>query len=274
MTRTLGDRLLLAVMIGAAFVWMMPMLWVLAMSLKPNSMLVSSTRGIIPWPHTLENFATLLRVSLTPRWLLNSVVVAISMTVLVLVLSSLAGYAFARIDFPGRRVVFLLVLAGLMVPEQAIIVPLHALFARWEMHNTYFSLVAPRLATPMGVFLMTQFFKAIPRELEEAAMLDNASRPKIFLRIVLPMSLPAQATLAIFTFLTAWNDYYWPLVSATRPDMYTLTLGLASIQTNFAQSEGIGFLMAQAVFAGLPIFIVYLFFQKYIVAAVSGTTVV
>ena len=101
-------------------------------------------------------------------------------------------------------------------------------------------------------------------------MLDNASRLKIFFRVVLPLTIPAQATLGIYTFLHAWNDYFWPLVSATRPDMYTLTIGLAAMQTNFAQTEGIGFLMAQAVFAGLPVLILYLFFQRHIVNAVSG----
>ncbi len=102
-------------------------------------------------------------------------------------------------------------------------------------------------------------------------MLDNASRLKTFLRVVLPLSLPAQATLGIFTFLACWNDYLWPLVIATQPDMYTLTRGLASTQTNFAQSEGLGFLMAQAVFAGLPVLVLYLFFQRHLVTAVAGT---
>jgi multiple sugar transport system permease protein len=271
MKRTFGDRLLLALLIGAAFVWMTPMLWVLAMSLKPNAMLVSSTRGILPWPHTLENFATLMRVSMTPRWLFNSVVVAFGMTALTLVLSSLAGYAFARIDFPGRRAVFLLVLAGLMVPEQAIFVPLHALFADWELHNTYFSLVAPRVAGPMGVFLMTQFFKAVPRELEEAAELDNASRLKIFWSVMLPLSRPALTTLGIFTFLFAWNDFLWPVVTATQPEMYTLSVGLGSLQGNFAMSEGLGFLMASAVFASAPMLCVYIVFQRYIVQGITMT---
>ncbi|HZH15953.1 MAG TPA: carbohydrate ABC transporter permease [Archangium sp.] len=271
MNRTFGDRLLLALLIGAAFVWMTPMLWVLAMSLKPNAMLVGSTRGILPWPHTLENFATLMRVSMTPRWLLNSVVVAFAMTALTLVLSSLAGYAFARIDFPGRRAVFLLVLAGLMVPEQAIFVPLHAMLASWEMHNTYFSLVAPRLAAPMGVFLMTQFFKAVPRELEEAAELDNASRLKIFWSVMLPLSRPALTTLGIFTFLFAWNDFLWPVVTATQPEMYTLSVGLGSLQGNFAMSEGLGFLMASAVFASAPMLGVYVVFQRYIVQGITMT---
>ena len=111
------------------------------------------------------------------------------------------------------------------------------------------------------------------KELDEAALLDNASRFKIFWKVLLPLTLPAQATLGIFTFLGSWNDYFWPLISATRKEMYTLTVGMASVQSNFAQSEGVGFLMAQAVFAGLPIFIVYLFFQKYIVTAVSGAAV-
>jgi multiple sugar transport system permease protein len=164
-------------------------------------------------------------------------------------------------------------LAGLAVPEQAIIVPLHRMFADLELHNTYSALILPRLAAPFGVYLMAQYFKGIPMELEEAALLDNASRLKIFWRIILPLSVPAQATLGIFTFLNSWNDYLWPLVSASKSEMYTITLGLASTQSNFAQSEGIGYLMSQAVFAGLPLFILYLFFQKYIVTAVAGTAV-
>jgi multiple sugar transport system permease protein len=267
-----GRLAILAVMLLAA-IWMLPLAWVFAASLKPNEVLMVRTDGLLAPPFTLGNYESLLATSSLLRWLVNSAIVSLGQTALVLIVSSLAGYGFARTSFPGKRWVFGFVLAGLAVPEQAILIPLHRLFAGVDLHNTYTALILPRLAAPFGVYLMTQYFKAIPRELEEAALLDNASRLKIFLRIILPMSLPAQATLGIFSFLTAWNDYVWPLVSATRPDMYTLTVGLASIQTVFAQSEGIGFLMAEAVFAGLPIFIVYLFFQKYIVAAVSGTTV-
>lgn len=269
MNRTLGDRLIIALLVFAAFLWLMPMLWVLTLSLKPNAELVRSTSGIIPWPRTLEHFATLFRVSLTPRWLLNSVVVAFGMTASTLILSSLAGYAFARINFPGRRAVFLLVMAGLMVPEQAILVPLHAMFADWDLHNTYFSLIAPRLSGPTGVFLMTQFFKAVPRELEEAAELDNASRLKIFWSVMLPLSRPALTTLGIFTFLYAWNDFLWPVVTATQPEMYTLSVGLGSLQGNFAMSEGLGFLMASAVFASAPMIALYVVFQRYIVQGIA-----
>jgi multiple sugar transport system permease protein len=190
--------------------------------------------------------------------------------VLTLLLASLAGYGFARTNFPGKTILFGITLAALAVPEQAIIVPLHTMFSEADLHNTYTALIAPRLAFPFGVLLMTQYFRAISPEIEEAALLDSASRLKIFWRIALPLSIPAQATLGIYTFLHAWNDYFWPLVSATKPEMYTLTIGLASMQTNFAQTEGIGFLMAQAVFAGLPVLILYLFFQRHIVSAVAG----
>lgn len=270
-----GDRLVLLGVILLALLWLAPLLWVFGLSFKPNLALQARTDVgfMFQPPFTGKNYVNILGTSAVFRWIWNSAVVSIGQTLLVLVLASLAGYGFARTEFPGKRWLFALVLAGLAVPEQAVVVPLHRMFAGLELHNTYTALILPRLAGPFGLYLMTQYFKAIPKELEEAAMLDNASRLKVFLRIILPLSLPAQATLAIFTFLTAWNDYLWPLVSATRPNMYTLTLGLASTQTNFAQSEGLGYLMAQAVFAGLPIFVIYLFFQKYIVAAVAGTTV-
>jgi multiple sugar transport system permease protein len=123
------------------------------------------------------------------------------------------------------------------------------------------------------VFFMTQYFRAIPRDLDEAAMLDGASRFRTFWKVLLPLTLPAQATLGVFTFLASWNSYWWPLISATRSDMYTLTVGLASAQMNYAQTSGLGFLMAQAVFASIPIFIVYILFQKQIVGAMAGTAV-
>jgi multiple sugar transport system permease protein len=240
------------------------------LSFKPNEVLMRSTGDIVLPPFTLKNYVDILASSSVFGWMLNSCIVAIRQTVLTLVIASLAGYGFARTDFPFRNLLFIAVLAALAVPEQAIIVPLHTMFAAADLHNSYAALIAPRLAFPFGVLLMTQYFRAISPEIEEAALLDHASRLKIFWRIVLPHSIPAQATLGIYTFLHAWNDYFWPLVSATRPEMYTLTVGLASMQTNFAQTEGIGFLMAQAVFAGLPVLILYLFFQRHIVSAVAG----
>lgn len=270
MDRGLGDHALLAAVVLLAALWIAPVAWIVGLSFKPNEELMRSTGGLLTPPFTLKNYRDILGSSQVFNWMLNSAVVAVGQTVLTLAVASAAGYGFARTNFPGKRALFVLTLCAFAVPEQAIIVPLHTLFAEAELHNTYAALIAPRLAFPFGVLLMTQYFKAIPPEIEEAALLDSASRFKVFWRIALPLSIPAQATLGIYTFLHAWNDYFWPLVSATKPEMYTLTTGLASMQTNFAQTEGIGFLMAQAVFAGLPVLILYLFFQRHIVAAVAG----
>ncbi|AJY46165.1 carbohydrate ABC transporter permease [Martelella endophytica] len=269
LTRRPADKLILIATIAFAILWMIPMLWVLVMSFKPNEVLMRSTAGFLPYPFTLENFINVIRIATVPRWLMNSAIVATTMTVLVLVISSMAGYAFARLRFPFKPAIFVMVIAGLMVPEQVIFIPLHTMFADWNMHNSYTALVIPRIATPIGVFLMTQFFRAVPSELEEAARLDHASHFTIFTKIMLPLSLPALTTLGLFTFLHAWNDYLWPLVSATNKDMYTVTVGLASIQGNFAQSEGIGTLMASAVFASAPIVLLFIIFQRYIVAGVA-----
>jgi multiple sugar transport system permease protein len=267
--RLWGDRLLLALTVFVALLWILPVVWVVTMSLKPNAELMRSTWGFFPYPFTLENYTNLVTRSAVPRWLFNSVVVAVTMTLAVLMVSSLAGYAFARLRFPFKRTLLVLTVAGLMIPEQAVFLPLHQMFANWGIHNTHFALVTPRVAVPIGVFLMYQFFRAIPRELEEAAELDHASRFTIFWRVMLPLSVPALTTLGLFTFIHAWNDFLWPLVSATRSDMYTVTVGLASIQGNFAFSEGLGSVMASAVFASLPIVVLFLIFQRYIVAGVA-----
>ena len=268
--RSLGDHLVLASVVLLAAIWVAPMAWIVGLSFKPNDELTRSVGGLLSPPFTLKNYADIVSSSSVFTWMLNSAVVAMGQTALTLAVATAAGYGFARTNFPGKSVLFGLTLAAFAVPEQAIIVPLHAMFVAADLHNTYTALIVPRLAFPFGVLLMTQYFKAIPGEIEEAALLDNASRFKVFCRIALPLSIPAQATLGIYTFLQAWNDYFWPLVSATSPEMYTLTVGLASMQTNFAQAEGIGFLMAQAVFAGLPVMFLYLFFQRHIIAAVAG----
>jgi multiple sugar transport system permease protein len=268
----MNEWIIRGILVALAALWVIPLIWIVAMSFKPNQVLMMSTAGLLPVPFTLKNYNDILFVSMTPRWLFNSAVVALGTTALTLVVASLAGYAFARLDFPFKRTLFIIVLAGLMVPEQALVIPLHAVVTSWNLHNTHFALMAPRVALPVGVFLMTQFFKAIPKELDEAAALDNASRLTIFRRIMLPLSIPALVTLGIYTFLHSWNDFFWPLVSATNTDMYTITVGLASLQGNFAQTEGLGFIMATAVFASLPIVIVYLIFQRYLVRGIALST--
>jgi multiple sugar transport system permease protein len=265
-----GQVLLPAIMIALGILMLGPILWALGLSFKSNAELMMDTSSVFHAPYTLQNYSDIMAGSSVIRWILNSVIVSLGMMFGVLALSSLAGYGFSRLEFPGRRIIFVLVLFGLAVPEQAVIIARYQIFSALDLHNTYAGLILPGLSAPFGVFLMTQYFRAIPKEIDEAAALDNASRFRIFWRVLLPMTLPAQATLGIFTFLHAWNDYWWPLISATNVQMYTLTVGVAATQINFAESTGLGFLMAQAIFASLPILVVYLFFQKYIIRAVSG----
>lgn len=268
----LSPLALAGVLVGAA-IMIAPLAWTLLLSLKANSALVGNSGAALTAPYTLENYQAIVGNYLTMRWLMNSLIVSLGTTAGVLILSSLAGYGFARLQFPFRRTLFIFVLLGLAIPQQAVILPQHRLFAELGLHNSYPGLILPGLVGSFGVFFMTQYFRAIPVELEEAAMLDGASRLRTFWKVLLPLTLPAQATLGVFTFLGSWNDYWWPLISATRSDMYTLTVGLASSQMNYAQTSGLGFLMAQAVFASIPIFIVYIIFQKQIVRAMAGTAV-
>ena len=251
------------------FIWAVPMIWMFSLSLTPNDILQRTTANLIPPQWTLENFSTALRVGQMPRWFLNSTIVTVITTLLTLVICAMAGYAFARIDFRGKRIVYPFVLAGLMVPKEAMFIPLFLMFADFDLQNTYVALILPRIATPLGVFIMTQFFKAIPKEIEEAAQIDGATRFTIFWRIMLPMSMPALTALAIFTFILTWNDYLWPLVIATRKEMFTLTTGLASLQGNFAQATELGSLMARGVIAIVPLLILFLIFQRNLIRGIS-----
>jgi len=262
-------RLFLAFLLVAALVWVVPLVWMFSLSLTPNEILQRDTTNLLPQDPTLENFSSVFSVGLTPRWFLNSVIVTTITTVFTLILSAMAGYAFARIRFAGKRILFPLVLAGLMVPKEAMFVPLFLMFAQFDQHNTYYALALPRIAAPLGVFIMTQFFAAIPDELEEAATVDGAGRWRTFFSVMLPMAAPALTALAIFTFVLTWNDYLWPLVSATQREMFTITTGLASLQGNFAQATELGALMARGVIASLPLLILFVVFQRQLIRGIS-----
>lgn len=260
----------------AAVVWLIPIVWMFSLSLQPNDLLSRTTAntalGLVPWPFTLENFQAILSIGDTPRWFMNSMIVAGLSTLLVLITSTLAGYAFARVPFRGRRWIFPMVLAGLMVPEQVVFIPLYVFFSDLNAHNSLSTLALPRVALPIGVFLMTQFFKDIPNDMEEAARIEGCGHLRIFWSIMLPLARPMMMTLAIITFLYSWNDYLWPLVSAQQREVFTITVGLAKIQGNFAQSQGLGQLMASGVLASMPVIILFLIFQKYILRGIALST--
>jgi len=257
-----------------AFLWLVPTIWMVSLSFQPNEVLARTTSttafGLLPIPFTAENYTALFSFGQTPWWFLNSIIVAVGMTLGVLAVSTTAGYALARLEFPHKTPITVLCLIGLMVPEQAVFIPLYTMFADLGWHNSYHALILPRMAVPIGVFLMIQFFKAIPQDIEEAARLDGVGWLQIFWYIMLPLARPAMMALAILTFLYAWNDYLWPLVSAQQREYFTITLGLASLQSNFAQSEGLGRVMASGVIASLPVVILFLIFQRYVVQAMTA----
>jgi multiple sugar transport system permease protein len=148
-------------------------------------------------------------------------------------------------------------------------IPLFLMFSEVDQHNTYQALFLPRIAFPLGVFIMTQFFRKVPPEYEEAARIDGAGRWRIFISVMLPLARPAMASLAIFTFVLTWNDYLWPLVSATQREMFTITTGLASLQSNFAEATELGSLMARGLVGSLPLLVIFLLFQKQLIRGIT-----
>jgi multiple sugar transport system permease protein len=267
--RLLRQRIPTVLLLVLAIVWLVPLWWMFSLSLTPNDILQRDTTNLIPPQFTFENFLSVFRVGLSGRWFINSVIVATATTLLTLIVSSMAGYAFARLRFPGKRILFPVVLAGLMVPQEVMFIPLFLIFERLGLHNTHPGLFLPRVGIPLGVFIMTTFFAAIPGEIEEAAQIDGASRWRIFRTIMLPMAMPAMTALAIFTFVLTWNDYLWPLVSATEREMFTITTGLASLQGNFAQATELGALMARGVLASLPLLLLFVVFQRQLIRGIS-----
>lgn len=267
-----GSTIYHVLMIVAALVWLIPALWMVSLALTPNDQLAIETSGLIPPAVTFDNFLGVFQVGLTSRWFLNSIVVSVITTVVTVVLCAMAGYAFAKIDFPGKVVVYASVLAGLMIPKEAMFIPLFTLFADLDLHNTYEALILPRLAAPLGVFLMTQFFSKVPDEVEEAARIDGAGPWRTFFSIMLPLARPSMVALGIFTFVQTWNDYLWPLVSATQREMFTITTGLASLQGNFAQATELGSLMARGVMGSLPLLIIFVLFQKHLIRGIALTS--
>jgi multiple sugar transport system permease protein len=258
-----------ALLLMLAIVWLIPVWWMFSLSLTPNEILQRDTSYLLPPQVTFDNFLGVFRTGLSGRWFINSVIVATSTTLLTLAVSAMAGYAFARLRFPGKKVLFPVVLAGLMVPQEVMFIPLFLIFERFGLHNTHPGLFLPRVGIPLGVFIMTTFFAAIPGEIEEAAQIDGASKWRVFRQIMLPMAMPALTALAIFTFVLTWNDYLWPLVSATEREMFTITTGLASLQGNFAQATELGALMARGVLASLPLLVVFVIFQRQLIRGIS-----
>lgn len=255
--------------VAVVVLWLLPILWMTVLALSDNAALQRDSQTLVPLGLTFGNLVGELQTSLVPRWFLNSVVVTGITTAGTVLTSALAGYAFGRLHFRFKKPLFVLTLAGLMVPREAMFIPLYLMFATTDQLNSYQALSLPRIALPLGVFIMTQFFRAIPAEMEEAARLDGAGHWRTFFQIMLPLAKPAMAALAIFAFVQSWNDYLWPLVVGTNPQFYTLTVGLAQQQASFEAARSLGDLMARGVLGSLPLVVVFLLFQRHLVRGIA-----
>lgn len=265
----LRGHVYLAVISVFAFVWMLPVVWTVVTSVRPEAALQRNLASLIPHPFTTENWYFILRSSQLWKWLGNSFVVSTTHTLAQLVVCSLAAYAFARLDFYFKRVLYVLVLAGLMVPFEATFLPVYLLFSNLKLHNTLIALILPGIASSFAVFLLTQFFRGIPPELEEAAMMDGAGRLRIFVTIIIPLSTPVITALAIFTFLGNWNSYLWPIISATSSDVYTIVIGLRKLNQAWGDVNFYGRDMAAAIFTAMPIIIFFFVFQRRIISGIA-----
>ncbi len=247
-----------------------PFLYLLSPSLRHSYDLFTFPPQWLPKSLYLGNFGAVLHQTSYVRWGINTLVFATSVTLLTLVIDTLAGYAFARMHFPGRGILFGLVVATLMIPTAAIVAPLYIIVSHlpsWTHAgvNTYPGMILPMVCSPLGVFMMRQFMSTLPEGLVEAARLDGASELQIFRKVVLPLMKPAVVVLGIFTFMMQWVNFLWPLAITTTDSMKTLTVGIASLQGQFVTNWGL--ISAAAVMTMGPIIVVFLIFQRWFVQA-------
>jgi multiple sugar transport system permease protein len=260
----------IAVALGA-LVFVLPLLFLLVTAFKPDAEILHYG-GLLPRHPTLGNFGEVLgNPEEIPifRWFGNSVFISSCVALLVVAVDSLAAYGLARLDLPGKKWVFAAIIATLMVPGQILLVPVYLILNRLGWLDTPLALIVPAGAGAFGVFLLHQFFLSIPRELEEAAALDGCSPFGIYWRVILPLSRPVLATLAIFTFVGSWNDFLGPLVFLDSVDKYTLPVGIALFQTSYFTEYGLT--LAASVLCTVPVILVFLIFQRHIIQGVALT---
>ena len=250
----------------AAILWAFPLYWGVITSLKPESEVVQA--GIKLWPEhiTFEAYTFALFGTKLGLWYINSLVTSLATTVIVVMMSAGAGYAISQLNFPGRRVLWWMILASFMVPIQALIVNHFILFSQFHLINTLTAVVGPQLLAPVTVMIYKQFFDSVPREFREAAVVDGANEFQLLFRIYLPMNWGITTALAIITFIGAWNNFLWPFLAVTAEDKMNITVGITQVSDAFGVKYARD--LATAILAGLPVAIVYLIFQRRVTQAI------
>ncbi|MGW0533242.1 carbohydrate ABC transporter permease [Streptomyces sp. NPDC003032] len=266
---TAGQIVLTGLGTVVSAVWLSPLLWALFTSLKSETEAVAVPTHWVPEDFTFQAWRAIFGTGNITNWFVNSVVVSVCVTFVVVLVSALAGYGFARTEFRGKNALLGLVMAGLMVSPAVLGVPLFSTVQSMGMVDTYWGMILPQCAPAAMVYILHKFFQGIPRELEEAAFIDGAGRWRVFFTVVLPLSRPSLAAVGIFTFIASWNNFLWPYMVTNNPDLMTMPNGIATVMNSY----GIQWaqLMAGGLMAGLPLIVVFVFFQRQIVAGVAHT---
>ncbi|MCJ7723270.1 MAG: carbohydrate ABC transporter permease [Anaerolineales bacterium] len=246
-----------------------PLIWILLTAFKslPETYIWPPT--LLPANWRFDSFSQLFQVVPFARFFLNSVWVSLPICILNLLFCSLAGYVFAKFQFPGKSILFIIVLATIMIPFQVTMIPAFSILVELGWNNSYLGLIVPGMVGAFGIFLMRQFMMSIPTELIEAARIDGAGEFRIYTQIIIPSSKPAFAALAIFTFLENWNSFLWPLIVIDTPQMRTLPLGLALLKTQFISQWPL--IMAATLLSSLPVILVYIIFQRQFIRGILLT---
>lgn len=263
--RTVRTSLTYLVLGIACVIALFPFLYIISLSFKQSTALVTYPPQWIPDPLYYGNYFTLLFETPFLRWGFNTLLVASTVTVVKVFLDSLAGYTFAKMDFPFKEPLFILILATMMIPVAATLIPTFFIVRGLDLQNTYLGLILPGLANPIGIFMMRQFIESLPSDLENAARLDGCSEFDIYRRIIMPLIAPPLAVLGIFTFMLQWQSFVWPLVITSTSEMRVLTVGLATLKGQWVTDWGL--VAAGSVLIMLPITLVFLLFQRYFIQA-------
>ncbi|GIO26512.1 carbohydrate ABC transporter permease [Ornithinibacillus bavariensis] len=247
-----------------------PFLWLLSTSLKAGSEnIFQYPPKLLPEHPTLSNFSKVMEVFPFWRYLFNSVVVSVLTVVLNVLFCSLAAYPLARMNFKGKNIIFILIITTMMIPFQLLMIPVYIISLKLGLQNTYLGMVLPHVTTAFGVFLMRQAFMTVPKSLDESARMDGANSFQIWLRVLMPLVKPAMVTLTIFTFVSAWGDFLWPLIIVNEQEMFTLPLGLNMLSGTFTSDWRL--IAAGAIISMIPIITIFLLLQRHFIGgAMSG----
>ncbi len=254
-------------LLSAGVLFMLPFVWSISTSLKSMGELFSVRPNLIPETFRWDNYQAVFDNAPFLRFYINSIVVTIGRTVGQVAIASLAGFAFAQLRFPGREVIFVALLAGLMVPDQVLIVPRFVIMREFGWFDTYQGLIVPLIFSSFGVFLLRQYFLGIPRDFHEAAKIEGANPFQIYLHIYLPLARPALAAFAFLALLSSWNEFFWALTVTNQTEMRVLPVGIALFQGQYFTNNAI--VLAAANMATFPLLLVFLFFQKQLVEGVA-----